>query len=77
MKSKTSGTAALYNLEFDDLEIGIIDTPGFGDSRGMDEDKNHTQKIIASLKEVEHVNCVCLVINGRLSHITVYHFSMF
>jgi len=69
MESKTSGIA-LYNVEFNGLEIGIIDTPGFGDSRGMDEDKKHTQIIIAALKEVEHVNCVCLVINGRLSRMT-------
>jgi len=69
MESKTSGTA-LYNVEFNGLEIGIIDTPGFGDSRGIDEDKKHMQKIIAALEEVEHVNCVCLVINGRLCRIT-------
>ena len=69
MESKTSGIA-LYNVEFNGLEIGIIDTPGFGDSRGMDEDKKHTQMIIAALKEVEHVNCVCLVINGRLCRMT-------
>jgi len=69
MESKTSGTA-LYSVEFNGLEIGIIDTPGFGDSRGMDEDKKHTQMIIAALKEVEHVNCVCLVINGRLCRMT-------
>ena len=69
MESKTSGTV-LYNVELNDLEIGVIDTPGFGDSRGMDEDKEHTRRIIAALKEVEHVNCICLVINGRLSRMT-------
>ena len=69
MESKTSGTA-LYNIELNDLKIGVIDTPGFGDSRGMDEDKKHIQIIIAALKEVEHLNCICLVINGRLSRMT-------
>jgi len=44
------------NFEASGLKIGIIDTPGFGDSRGMDEDKEHAQQIIAALKEVEHVN---------------------
>ena len=69
MESKTSGTV-LYNIELNGLKIGVIDTPGFGDSRGMDEDKQHTQRIIAALKEVEHVNCICLVINGRIARMT-------
>ena len=69
MESKTSGTA-LYNIELNSLKIGVIDTPGFGDSRGMDEDRKHAQRIIAALKEVEHINCICLVINGRLSRMT-------
>lgn len=69
MESKTSGTA-LYNIELNDLKLGVIDTPGFGDSRGIDEDKKHAQRIIAALKEVEHVNCICLIINGRLSRLT-------
>lgn len=69
MESKTSGTT-LYNIELNGLKIGVIDTPGFGDSRGMEEDKRHTQRIIAALKEVDHVNCICLVINGRLSRMT-------
>ena len=61
-RSKTSD-AKLYNVEFYDLKIGIIDTPGFDDSRGMDEDKKHVKRIIDALKEVNCVNCVCLIIN--------------
>ena len=64
--SKTSD-AKLYNVEFYDLKIGIIDTPGFGDSRGMDEVKKHVKRIIDALKEVNCVNCVCLIINGQNS----------
>ena len=62
--------AKLYNVEFHDLKIGIIDTPGFGDSRGMDEDKRHVKRIIDALKEVDFINCVCLTINGRISRCT-------
>ena len=64
--SKTSD-AKLYNVEFYNLKIGIIDTPGFGDSRGMDEDKKHVKRIINALKEVDCINCVCLIINGQNS----------
>ena len=64
LESKTEG-AKLYNVKLCELEVGIIDTPGFGDTRGLEEDKKHTEKIVEALKEEEYINCVCLVINGR------------
>ena len=64
MESKTSG-AKLYNIILVDLEVGVIDTPGFNDSRGFDQDKINTEAIIKTLKESKHINCVCLVVNGR------------
>lgn len=69
MESKTSN-AKLYNVNFFDLKVGIIDTPGFGDSRGIEEDRKHVAKIVATVKEVNYVNCVCLVVNGRNSRMT-------
>ena len=69
MESKTNG-ATLYKIEFDTVTIGIIDTPGFGDSRGLDVDKQHVIKIIDALKTESYINCVCLVINGRSSRMS-------
>ena len=69
MESKTDG-ATLYKIEFDTVNIGIIDTLGFGDSRGLDVDKKHVIKIIDALKTESYINCVCLVINGRSSRIS-------
>ncbi len=64
MESKTDD-ATLYNVEVDDLKVGVIDTPGFGDSRGFKQDKTNVQSIISALKREEYINCVCLVIHGR------------
>ena len=69
MESKTLG-AKLYNVKLGDLNIGIIDTPGFGDSRGMEEDKKNSQTIVDALKAEEYINCICLVINGRMARMT-------
>ena len=33
----------------------------------MDEDEKHVKRIIAAFKEVECINCVCLIINGQNS----------
>ena len=64
METKTDG-ATLYNVVVDDLKVGVIDTPGFGDPRGFEQDKMNAQRIIDTLKREEYINCVCLVINGR------------
>ena len=69
MESKTDG-ATLYTVEYNTMNIGIIDTPGFGDSRGLDVDKQHVIKIIDALKTETYINCVCLVINGRNSRMS-------
>lgn len=69
MESKT-GDAKLYRVNLNDLKIGVIDTPGFGDSRGTAEDVKHTARIVDALKNEEYVNCICLVVNGRGSRMT-------
>ena len=69
MESKTDD-AKMYTVEFGELKIGVVDTPGFGDSRGMKVDKDNVKKIIEALKVVEYINCVCLIINGRLSRMS-------
>ncbi len=61
----TTNDATLYNVEVGDLKVGVIDTPGFGDSRGFEQDKTNAQRIISALKKEEYINCVCLIINGR------------
>ena len=64
MKSKTND-ATLYNIEVGELKVGIIDTPGFGYSGGLEQDEIHAKRIIEVLKKEEYINCVCLIINGR------------
>ena len=64
MASKTSD-AMFYNTEVCEMRMEVIDTPGFGDSRGLEQDKKNVKKIIDALRHQEYVNCVCLIINGR------------
>ena len=64
MESKTS-EAKFYDTEVCKMEMTVIDTPGFGDSRGIEQDKENVKKIIDALKHEDCINCVCLIINGR------------
>ncbi len=61
MESKTND-ATLYNVIVDDLRVGVIDTPGLGDSK---QDKTNIQRINNALRRENYINCVCLIINAR------------
>ena len=66
LESKTCN-AKLYNVELGALRVGVIDTPGFGDIRGLEEDKKHAKRIIEVVKQEKYIDCICLVIDGRQS----------
>ena len=84
MESKTSG-AKLYDVaadstdlasmtheytaNLDKLKFSVIDTPGFGDTRGFDRDEENLQNVLSCIEEEEYINCVCIVINGRQTRI--------
>lgn len=69
MASKTT-QSKLHRVDLGELRIGVIDTPGFADSRGMEQDKKNVNSIVRALKDEEFVNCVCLVINGRQANLS-------
>lgn len=71
MASKTSD-ARVYQLQLcRNWFMTMIDTPGFGDSRGVEVDKQHIKRIMACLGEKVHaINCVMIVVQGRESRMT-------
>jgi hypothetical protein len=60
MASKTSD-AARYTFKFGCAEIIVIDTPGFGDSRGTDVDDDHFEKIKKTVLDEGGINCVLVI----------------
>ncbi len=58
-----------YIANFQDFRLGVIDTPGFGDTRPEYKETN-TARIIAAIKGERYVNCVCLIVNGTQSRLT-------
>ena len=69
MESKIS-EAKFYRTEVCKMRMTVIDTPGFGDSRGLEQDKVNVKKIIDALRREEYINCICLIINGRQSRMS-------
>ncbi len=53
-----------------DFFLEIIDTPGFLDTRGSEQEKVNIANIIDIVREERYINCVCLIINGTETRLT-------
>ncbi|XP_063814157.1 neoverrucotoxin subunit beta-like [Pseudophryne corroboree] len=80
--SQTSLVTA-YNLHYEDgyeipYSLTVIDTPGFGDTRGIAQDKKIIEDIAAFLtvdNGIDQIDAVCFVVQSslaRLTHIQKY-----
>ena len=59
-----------YMFETDIAKFHLIDTPGIGDCRGTDKDKEHFEKIMAFLSIYDKIHAVVVLLkpnNARLS----------
>ncbi len=56
--------------KYGDFTLEVIDTPGFGDTRGTDQQVQNIANIIATVKKEKYINCVCLIINGTQARLT-------
>ena len=60
MSSKTSD-AKTYNIRIGNANLTIIDTPGFGDTKGLLTDDINFKRIKAAVLEEGGINCICIV----------------
>ncbi|XDV48050.1 hypothetical protein PO909_017548, partial [Leuciscus waleckii] len=80
--SQTSSiTVYGFYLQESPIHLTIIDTPGYGDARGVDKDKEIAESLLSlckSTEEINEVDAVCLVImahQNRLSDRQMYIFD--
>ncbi|CAF2862033.1 unnamed protein product [Rotaria sp. Silwood2] len=53
-------------------KIRIIDTPGFGDTRGPHQDDANMQHILEYINELTHLNAVCFLLKPNTSQINSF-----
>ncbi|RIA87173.1 hypothetical protein C1645_714063 [Glomus cerebriforme] len=51
--------------------IRLIDTPGIGDTRGIDQDKKNFENILKHISQHQYINGVCILLKPNNSRLTV------
>ena len=69
MESQTSEVVK-YEIRIGHAKFTLMDTPGFGDTRGNEIDEEQADKIRQSVLKEGGINCICVVQNGRESRMT-------
>jgi GTPase SAR1 family protein len=52
-------------------KLRIIDTPGFGDTRGLDQDDRNMQHILQYIKGFSHLNAICFLLKPNESRLNI------
>jgi len=56
----------------DGKKLCIIDTPGFGDTRGLDQDDRNMQNILEYINNLSHLNAICFLLKPNTSRFNIF-----
>ena len=60
-----------YILHLDEMTIRLIDTPGIGDTRGIEKDKENLESILRYLTNLDKLNGICILLKSNAPRLTV------
>ena len=60
-----------------DRHLRIIDTPGMGDTRGLDQDDRNMQHILSYINHLPHLDAICILLKPNESRLNVVLRSYF
>ena len=60
-----------YSIETETTRYHLIDTPGIGDSRGIDQDKENFDNILAFLTSYDKINAVVVLLKPNIARLTI------
>ncbi|UJR32405.1 hypothetical protein I4U23_019867 [Adineta vaga] len=62
----------LFDLKHDHgKQLRIIDTPGFGDTRGLDQDEQNMEHILQYINNLTHINAICFLLKPNASRLHI------
>jgi GTP-binding protein EngB required for normal cell division len=63
----------VFHMNRDDrIKLRIIDTPGFGDTRGLDQDDRNMQHILEYVTNLSHLNAICFLLKPNESQLHIF-----
>ena len=72
-QSGTQGARSyVFPIPRNNTRIRLIDTPGIGDTRGIDQDQENFENILAYIGNLEHLHAVCFLLKPNQPRITVF-----
>ena len=60
-----------HTFPFVDKLINIIDTPGIGDSRGVEQDKKNFDSILGHISHIKEIHGICILLKPNNARLTV------
>ena len=54
-------------------DICIIDTPGFGDTRGLEQDDLNLKHILQYLNKLTHLNAICILLQPNVTRLNSFY----
>uniref|UniRef100_A0AC35GX90 G domain-containing protein n=1 Tax=Panagrolaimus sp. PS1159 TaxID=55785 RepID=A0AC35GX90_9BILA len=60
-----------YQFETSKYIVNIIDTPGIGDTRGVDQDKENTRKILNAIGQYKDLHAICFLFKANEARMTL------
>ncbi|CAM4945824.1 unnamed protein product [Rotaria socialis] len=59
------------------IKIRIIDTPGFGDTRGVGHDERNMEHILQYINNLTHLNAICFLLKPNASKLNIFYRTCF
>ncbi|KAK9717892.1 50S ribosome-binding GTPase [Popillia japonica] len=60
-----------YSIRTDKTILRLIDTPGIGDTRGLEKDQENFDKLLKAVAELENIHAICVMLRPNNSRLTV------
>ncbi|CAG8833236.1 9536_t:CDS:1, partial [Racocetra persica] len=60
-----------YVFHADNKLIRLIDTPGIGDTRGIEFDKKNFENILKNISQHEYLNGICILLKPNVSRLSI------
>jgi GTPase SAR1 family protein len=61
----------IYNFRHERNQINLIDTPGIGDTRGVEQDRKNFGNILETISNLDELHGVCILLKPNEARITI------